>query len=123
MNAKLSSPRRQAEYGLNKNGFILSDVLLAAVFGSFIFLSSAVLLHSSLDMVTKAKWIRTAAMLGRLYLEENGQHIPAMYDAGGDRYLLTMEKTVVSHRYSCHRLTVEMPDGRTKKFERFINER
>jgi hypothetical protein len=118
-------PLRQDEYALNKkNGYILSDCLIAVVLGVTLFVPALVLLSKTIVTYQTARGIQAMAMYGRLGMEEmrsldDGQtFFEKRFEQHGNIYDIKGYCRSVDDTYCLHEIWVRCPDEQEYRFKR-----
>jgi|GEM_PF-1575581 len=116
---------RPDEYVLNKkNGYILSDCLIAAVLGMILFLPALSLLSETLTTYRTARGIQTMAMYGRLGMEETrslkdgGHFFEKSFKQSGNIYDVKGDCRIIDNNYCLHEIWVRCPNEQEYCFKR-----
>lgn len=110
---------------MNRNGFILSDAIVAALVAMMVFIPALGLLQSSIHMYERAKEIREAAMYGRNVMERSrlGLCWPKRvfhdeYKGTSGVYAVDAYSRDVNEVFCCHVIEVTTPHGEVHTFKR-----
>lgn len=109
---------------LNRNGFVLVDVVIAVFLGILIFVPAQTLVHSSLNTYSIGKELRIASMLGRCSMEET--RVDQIGNDAIDKVYVIEDKTYTVHNsqhdideiYQRHEIEVQTPGGKIYCFKR-----
>lgn len=122
---------RQDEYALNKkNGYILSDCLIAAVLGMILFIPALSLFSETITTYQTARSIQAMAMYGRLGMEEtrslkDGKNFfEKSFKQNGNSYDVKGCCRIIDDTYCLHEIWVRCPNEQEycfKKLERRKN--